>query len=215
VAMELSSLKLFNTRNLYVAIEVTPDSLPREIRAAGYRLIMENHPDHSSLSQSSVPSERCLLVWRILRLLTNGEKRKAYDLWGECADLDNSDDGVTRWGNLLRLCGELIKSPEDTAYNNFRQNYKGSQLEIEDIKAAYRLGRGCMDHVIKQVPLMTARDEPRIRRLIAQGIRSQELPSYRLFQNETATKRKRRHKKYGGLGDEEKQNRVIDRMLDA
>ncbi|XP_064924272.1 dnaJ homolog subfamily C member 9 isoform X2 [Columba livia] len=86
-----------------------------------------------------------------------------------------------------------VKDIED-----FEKNYKDSEEELADIKAAYVDFEGDMDRILESVLCADYTDEPRIRKIIEKAIDSGEVPSYKAFVKESKQKmsaRKRRAEK--------------------
>ncbi|KFP92817.1 DnaJ subfamily C member 9, partial [Haliaeetus albicilla] len=86
-----------------------------------------------------------------------------------------------------------VKDIED-----FEKNYKGSEEEVADVKAAYMDFEGDMDSIMQSVLCADYTDEPRIRKIIEKAIESGEVPRYKSFVKESKQKmtaRKRRVEK--------------------
>ncbi|XP_022228724.1 J domain-containing protein CG6693-like [Drosophila obscura] len=202
------SWRLFRTRDIYKVLDVPRWAMPREIRSAAYQLIMKEHPNQRAANQPQRALDRCKLVFRIMSILTNDKQRALYDSPSEFPQERASSELNLAFSTVLSLCGWLIKDSQDQSGVNavFRNNYKGSHLELLDIKAAYTLGKGCMDRLIIELPLMTVKDEPRIRKIIKKLTKSKELPVYSKFINESLEKRRRRRLKFAVYDSYEEQS---------
>lgn len=78
---------------------------------------------------------------------------------------------------------------------NYEKNYKGSDLELLDLKKAYLAGKGDMDLILELVPFTNTDEEPRIKERIEHLIESGEVPRYEQLFNENKQKTSRRKRK--------------------
>ncbi|XP_002138671.2 J domain-containing protein CG6693-like [Drosophila pseudoobscura] len=189
---------MFGTRDFYKVLDVSRGAMPRAIRSAAYQLIMAEHPGQRPAKQRRKALQKCHLVYRIMSILTNDKQRALYDSPSEFPPESASCELDLAFATALDLCACLLGNRQDRSgvCELFQKHYKGSQLELADIKAAYTLGKGCMDRLFIELPLMTVRDEPRIRKIIKKLIKSNELPEYSKFINESVEKRRRRRLKF-------------------
>ncbi|KAH8412818.1 hypothetical protein KR009_005931, partial [Drosophila setifemur] len=225
-------MRHFKSQDIYQVLDISQESLSRDIRASCYQLIMREHPDLKPSVGRVEALQKCRLVARILRVFTDDKLRALYDAHGKgIAEVESAFSSISSSSSgggdaqeeenpfniMLAECLDLTGSYSDTGlfspFVNFHLNYKGSQLERMDIREAYRVGKGCMDRIIIELPLMTVQDEPRIRRIIRRLIKDEVLPSYPGFIREPLLKRRNRHTKFAFLTEEEKQDRFIVRML--
>ncbi|EDW74117.1 uncharacterized protein Dwil_GK21760 [Drosophila willistoni] len=209
------SWRLFKARNVYDVLDIPPESLPRHIREAAYQLILHEHPDLKPLTERIDGFDKCRLVHKILLILTDAKKRAAYDERGDLGPLPSPSQMDQSLSTLLGQCFALRKFPLDGTgvRENFLRNYKGSLLEKEDIKAAYFLGKGSMDRILTEVPLMTVSDEKRVKKIIKGLIKIKELKVYKKFENDAADKRRSRKKRFAAFTVEEQHNKAMDELL--
>lgn len=87
-----------------------------------------------------------------------------------------------------------VKDIED-----FEKNYKGSEEEVADVKAAYMDFEGDMDSIMQSVLCADYTDEPRIRKIIEKAIESGEVPRYKSFVKESKQKMTARKRRVGSI----------------
>lgn len=104
------------------------------------------------------------------------------------ADKSCNSRGVTC---LLQI---TVKDIED-----FEKNYKGSEEEVADVKAAYMDFEGDMDSIMQSVLCADYTDEPRIRKIIEKAIESGEVPRYKSFVKESKQKMTARKRRVGSI----------------
>ncbi|XP_055312282.1 J domain-containing protein CG6693-like [Sitodiplosis mosellana] len=182
--------KYFGTKDIYKLMNLTKDSLPKDVKKAYHRLSLQVHPDRVAESGKEEATEKFKILTKINGVLTDSSKKALYD---EQGIIDDDGESDLNWVKLWR---EYFKPITTTDIENFHQNYIGSETEERDIRKAYLGGNGCINFMMDSVPFMTVEDEPRIMALVKGWIASGDLPEYKLFTEEPEAKRKRRHKKY-------------------
>ena len=119
--------------------------------------------------------------------MSDADKRAIYDETGEV-----EDDIVTQerdWDAYWRLLFHKI-TVEDIA--EFENEYKGSEEERNDLKAAYLDYEGDMDVIMENVLCGTIEDDDRFREIIEDLISKENLPKFPAFVNEGKKKKKAR-----------------------
>lgn len=104
---------------------------------------------------------------------------------------------VNKWCNsrsVTCLLQITVKDIED-----FEKNYKGSEEEVADVKAAYMDFEGDMDSIMQSVLCADYTDEPRIRKIIEKAIESGEVPRYKSFVKESKQKMTARKRRVGSI----------------
>ncbi|XP_031632578.1 J domain-containing protein CG6693 [Contarinia nasturtii] len=192
--------KYFGTKDIYKLMNLTKDSLEKDVKKAYYKLSLQVHPDRVSESEKEDATEKFKVLTKINAVLTDPDKKALYDQQGI---IDDDGDSDCNW---LKLWREFFKPITTTDIENFHQKYIGSETEERDIRKAYLGGKGCINFMMNSVPFMTVEDEPRIMEKVKEWISSGELPEYEQFTNEPKAKRNRRHKKYAR---EAKESEVI------
>ncbi|XP_009994711.1 PREDICTED: dnaJ homolog subfamily C member 9 [Chaetura pelagica] len=153
------------------------------------------------------------LLSKAYAVLSDAEQRAVYDEQGTVDEEGEVLGGERDWLEYWRL---LFKKITTKDIEDFEKNYKNSEEELADIKAAYVDSEGDMDRIMDSLLCVDYTDEPRIREVIEKAIESGEVPSYKAFVKESKQKkmaRKRRAEREAkeaeatkeelGLGDED------------
>lgn len=184
----------FGTRDVYELFEVTKDALPKDIKKAYYKLSLKVHPDRVSEGEKERATEKFKILSKLHQILSDKDKRALYD--GQGIIEDDDDDYESKLGNWLELWKKIFKPLTTEDIDNYQREYVGSELERGDIKKAYLSGKGCINHMFNEVPFIQVKDEPRLQTIVRELIDAGEVPEYKIFTQEPAQKRNRRHKKY-------------------
>ncbi|EDV93767.1 J domain-containing protein CG6693 [Drosophila grimshawi] len=183
--------KYFETRDVYKLMGIVKDAKEKEIKKAYHKLSLLVHPDRVPEAQKEESTEKFKVLSKIYQVLTDPAKRALYD---EQAIIDDDDEGkLTNW---LDLWSKIFKPLTVEDISNYEKEYVGSELERTDIKKAYLGGKGCMNYIMNHVPFMKVEDEPRFQEIVAAMIAANDVPEYKIFTEEPAAKRTKRHKKY-------------------
>lgn len=184
--------KYFNTRNLYELLEIPKESLEKDIKKAYYKISLKVHPDRVPEDEKEVATEKFKVLANVHQVLTDKNKKALYDEQGIIEDSDD-EGSLSTW---LELWKKIFKPITTEEIENYEKEYIGSELERADIKKAYLGGKGCINHIINSVPFIAVESEPRLKKIVQEMIDAEEVPEYKIFTNEPAAKRKRRHQKY-------------------
>ncbi|XP_058697352.1 dnaJ homolog subfamily C member 9 [Poecile atricapillus] len=184
----------FGTADLYGVLGVRRGATPQEIRRGYHRVSLRLHPDRVPPEQKEEATRRFQILGKVYAVLSDENQRAAYDETGmvdeDAEALQDGRDWLEYWHLLFKV---TVKDIED-----FQNNYKNSEEELADVKAAYVNFKGDMDRIMESVMCVDYTDEPRIREMIKQGIDSGELPSFKAFVKESKQKmmsRRRRAEK--------------------
>ncbi|XP_062435642.1 dnaJ homolog subfamily C member 9 [Rhea pennata] len=205
----------FGSADLYRVLGVAKGAAPGEIRRGYRRAALRVHPDRAEAGSREEATRRFQVLGRAYAVLSDAERRAVYDEQGTVEEEEEAE--VLRperdWQEYWRL---LFKKITIKDIEDFEKNYKDSEEELDDIKAAYVDFEGDMDKIMESVLCVEYTDEPRIRKIIQEAIDSGELPAYKAFVKESKQKmnaRKRRAEKEAreaektkeelGLGDGE------------
>ncbi|EDW68391.1 J domain-containing protein CG6693 [Drosophila virilis] len=183
--------KYFETRDVYKLMGIAKDAKEKEIKKAYHKLSLLVHPDRVPDAQKDESTEKFKVLSKIYQVLTDTQKRALFD---EQGIIDDDDEGkLTNW---LDLWSKIFKPLSEEDICNYEKEYVGSEMERTDIKKAYLGGKGCMNYIMNHVPFMKVEDEPRFKEIVAAMIAADEVPEYKIFTEEPAAKRNKRHKKY-------------------
>jgi len=181
---------LFGVKDLYEVLHLTKAASESEIKRAYRKKSLEVHPDRASEADRKVATEKFQCLSRVYTVLSDPEKRALYDESGEV-----DDDVVVQerdWDAYWRLLFKKI-TVEDIA--EFEKEYKGSEEERNDLKAAYLDYEGDMDTIMENVLCATIEDEDRFKEIIEKLISEEDLPKFPAFVNEGKKKKKARKQK--------------------
>ncbi|XP_065495449.1 dnaJ homolog subfamily C member 9 [Caloenas nicobarica] len=184
----------FGSPDLYRVLGVRREASAQEIRRGYHRASLRVHPDRAEPGAKEEATRRFQILGRAYAVLSDAEQRALYDEQGAVGEQDaalGERDWLQHWRLLFKKI--TVKDIED-----FEKNYKDSEEELADIKAAYVDFEGDMDRIMESVLCADYTDEPRIRKIIEKAIDSGEVPSYKAFVKESKQKmiaRKRRAEK--------------------
>jgi len=195
--------KLFGTKNLYGVLGLDPEKkdsfTEKDIKRSYYKCSLKYHPDRvqndgTTSEEMDLATKRFQMLGKVYAILSDSEKRKLYDESGiideEGATDDNFDWGVSYWRTLFKKV-----TPEDI--ENFKRDYKGSQEELDDMKAHYLKYKGDMDKIYECAYCVdTEEDRERIRSLLQQMVDQGDVEHFAKFdKQETEAMKKRRLRK--------------------
>ncbi|XP_036326639.1 J domain-containing protein CG6693 [Rhagoletis pomonella] len=186
--------KYFGERDIYKMLELEKSALPKDIKKAYYKLSLQVHPDRVKDDDKSNATEKFKVLSKVYQVLSDNDRRGLYDEQGIIDEEDDITEGkLSSWLDLWR---QMFKKLTVEDISNYEKSYVGSELERNDMKKAYLLGKGCINRIMNEVPFFNVKDEPRLQKIIREMIDAGEVPEYKIFTNEPAQKRQRRHTKY-------------------
>lgn len=200
--------KFFDTRDVYKLMSLEKTASEKEVKKAYHKLSLLVHPDRVPEEQKAEATEKFKVLSKLYQVLTDTQKRALYD---EQGIIDDDDDGDSKLSSWLELWSKIFKPITEEEINTYEKEYIGSELECTDIKKAYLGGKGCINYLMNHVPFMKVEDEPRIQKIVEGWIAAGEVPEYKIFTEEPAAKRKKRHQKYAR---ESKEAKVIKERID-
>lgn len=103
------------------------------VKKAYHQLSLLVHPDRVEEDIKAEATEKFKVLGRIYSILSDNEKRKIYDQSGQY-DEESEEVMMRNWADYWKSLFKKI-SVEDI--NNYEKNYKGSDIEIKDLKRAY------------------------------------------------------------------------------
>lgn len=191
--------KYFDTRDVYKLLGITKDAKDKDIKKAYHKVSLLVHPDRVPEAQKEESTEKFKVLSKIYQVLTDPQRRALFD---EQGIIDDDDEGkLATW---MELWEKIFKPITVEDISNYEKEYIGSDVERRDIKMAYLGGKGCINYMMNHVPFMAVEDEPRIKEVVAGMIESEEVPEYKIFTEEPAAKRNKRHRKYARESEEAK-----------
>ncbi|XP_077288428.1 J domain-containing protein CG6693 [Arctopsyche grandis] len=200
-------LKYYNSRDLYEVLQVDKNASEKDIKKAYHRLSLKVHPDRVSEEEKLEATEKFKVLGKVHSILSDRSKKLAYD---ETGAFDEEEDEISErnWKDYWRMLFKPITEDDIVTYE---RNYKGSELEMKDLKKAYLEGEGDMDYITDSTPFARVSDEPRLIEILQKMIDDGEVPEYELFINEPEKKKATRHKKAAREAQEvENLNKMIE-----
>lgn len=162
------------------------------VKKAYHKLSLLVHPDRVEESNKAEATEKFKVLGRIHSVLGDKEKRKIYDESGQFDD-DADETAMRDWTAYWRM---LFKEITIEDINNYEKNYKGSEIELKDLKRAYVDSKGNMDYILETVPFTNCDDEPRLHELVRKMIDDGEVEEYKSFTKEPEAKKLKRRRKW-------------------
>lgn len=91
------------------------------------------HPDRVPEELKNEATEKFKVLGLIHSILSNNTKRKVYDETGQFDD-ETNEESMRNWSDYWR---SLFKEITVQDINNYERSYKGSEMEVKDLKRAY------------------------------------------------------------------------------
>ncbi|XP_053547868.1 dnaJ homolog subfamily C member 9 [Bombina bombina] len=189
--LESCSLHL-GTSDLYQALGVRKEASEAEVRRGYHKASLKVHPDRVPEPDKEAATAKFQVLGKVYAVLSDKEQRTLYDEQGIVDDESESVSKDRNWEEYWRL---LFKKLTVEDIKAFEEKYKESEEEKADVIQAYMDFEGDMDSIMESVLCVTHEDEPRIREIINQAIKSKEVPSYNTFVKESKKKREQRGKR--------------------
>ncbi|XP_044734477.1 dnaJ homolog subfamily C member 9 [Chrysoperla carnea] len=184
--------KFFESRDFYEILKIDKNASEKEVKKAYHKLSLLVHPDRVEESNKAEATEKFKVLGRIHSVLGDKEKRKIYDESGQFDD-DADETAMRDWTAYWRM---LFKEITIEDINNYEKTYKGSEIELKDLKRAYVDSKGNMDYILETVPFTNCDDEPRLHELVRKMIDDGEVQEYKSFTQEPEAKKLKRRRKW-------------------
>jgi len=181
----------FNTKDLYGVLEVEKDAKEGDIKKSYRRLSLKWHPDrHADASEEKRGeiTKKFQTLSKVHFILSDDDKRAYYDNTGSIVGEDNLDSEAN-WDEYWRVLFPKVTVKD---IDSFFAKYTGSEEERNDLKKVYCQYDGDMDKISES---MIGFDEERHREMLEEMIKSEDVPEFEAFTNETARNKERRAKK--------------------
>jgi len=190
--------ELFNATNLYAVLGLIPENATeastKEIKRAYYKSSLKFHPDRvqnedgASGDQKTLATRRFQLLGKVYAVLSDSETKKIYDETG-CVDEECDVDDGRNWEEYWRL---LFKKVTVEDIEKFKSKYKGTQEEIDDLKAQYLSHEGDMELIYESSICVDSEDDrDRIRSILQHLIDEGDLERFPKFNRKETEKQKR------------------------
>lgn len=182
----------FGTRDIYQVFGVPKNAEERVLKKAYHKLSLLVHPDRVADEEKIVATEKFKILSKLYQVVTDKDKRALYDEQG----IVDEDEYESKFENWMEVWKKLFKPLTTEDIINYEKSYVNSQLERSDIRKWYMKGKGCINVLVNEVPFLKVEDEPRLQTIVREMINAGEVPEYKIFTEEPAAKRQRRHKKH-------------------
>nr|XP_021187720.2 dnaJ homolog subfamily C member 9 [Helicoverpa armigera] len=195
--------KYFQTTNLYEVLQIPETASDKEVKKAYHKLSLKVHPDRVEEDEKLEATEKFKVLGSIHEILTDKDKRSIYD---ETKFVDDDDFNVIvdrDWGIYWRC---LFKKITDEDIRAYEKEYVGSEVERQDIKQVYLTAKGDMNYIVDHVQFARTDQEPRIREIVNEMIKTGEVPEYKIFTHEPASRRQKR------IAKEKKEAKLAEEM---
>lgn len=184
-------LKYFHSRCLYEVLGAAKNASANDVKKAYYKMSLKVHPDRANEETRVLATEKFQILGRVYAILSDQDKRDAYD---ETGCVDDEDCAQERdWDSYWRL---LFKNVTFEDIEKFKKKYQDSEEECNDLKDNYKMFKGDMDKIMDHLPCAEMDDEPRLREILVRCIKENEILDYPAFTKETKSKREKRKKRF-------------------
>lgn len=163
---------LFGSSDFYTILNVARDAELETVKRAYKKLALSVHPDRVPEAERGEANKRFQALSMIAETLLDADRRAIYDESGLTenilAGLDAQGDWYAYWRNLFP--GITLQD-----ITNFRERYRGSEEEREDIKKSYIKNDGDLLKIVDDIVCAEFDDIERIRGIIDELIGENEL----------------------------------------
>ena len=193
----------FGDKSIYEILEIAKTASDEDIKRAYRKLALKHHPDKGGDAK----------MFQALSLahsiLSDPEKRKAYDETGDVEAEETSQD-YAFWYEYFR---GLFPKISVSDIEKFSDNYIGSEEEKSDIIAAYKEHGGDLKKIMETVMLAEDGDEHRICTVIDNAIQDGELKSCKKYAStrisEAVSEKRKQKKNAKSVGSAESLEQLI------
>jgi DnaJ family protein C protein 9 len=171
--------------DLYATLGVPRDADGASIKKAYLKLARDTHPDKHPDDESA--KERFQAIGHAYQVLGDAERRRLYD---ESGIVDEQGSGS--FATMYDFWRDFYERVTLDKIDQLAAEYRGSEEEAADLRAAYTAAKGDMSKVLDRMMHATIDDEPRFRELLSAWIADGSLPQLSAFVSEPETKRRKR-----------------------
>lgn len=175
----------------YAVLAVPQDATPDQIKTAYRKAALKYHPDKASEADKAAAHTKFQEIAFAHAILSDGRRRKRYDITGRTEDSLDLDDDTFDWVSYYREQYKDVVTAD--VIENFANKYKGSEEEKRDVLSWFEKCEGKMTKLYKNVMLSDpAEDEERFRGIIDAAIESGEVEGYKAYTEESENSIKKR-----------------------
>ncbi|GCB18810.1 uncharacterized protein C167.05 [Aspergillus awamori] len=179
--------------DLYELLGVDEKATQDQIRAAYKKKALKHHPDKAPPSKKEEANTKFQQIAYAYAVLSDERRREIFDRTGSTEEALQEDDGFD-WMEFYRE--QFATAIDVDAIDKLKQEYQGSEEEVNDILQAYELHRGDMDRIYESVMLCNViDDDERFRAIIDSAIADGRAQEYKKYTEEPVKKRQARLKR--------------------
>ena len=169
----------------YDILEIARDASEDAVKKAYRKLALKHHPDKASEQDKDIAKTTFQRLAFAYAILSDPARRSRYDATGSTSEsiLDAEGDDFD-WLSFYRSQFENVVTEERV--HKFRDEYKHSDEERDDLLAAYKKYEGDMDKIYQTVMLSNVlEDDGRFRNTIEDAIEAGEVESFANYTEES------------------------------
>jgi len=166
----------------------TRDASADAIKKAYLQRARETHPDKCPGDASA--HERFQALGRAYSILRDPEKRQTYDAAGIVDD--GPSVGEAQW---TAFWNDFFTRVTSERIDALAAEYRGSEEEAADLRAAYLEAKGDMGGIIDRMMCSTAEDEPRFREMLQADLEAGTVRRFKAFEAEPAARKAKRQQR--------------------
>ncbi|KAL4910053.1 hypothetical protein BDW74DRAFT_144330 [Aspergillus multicolor] len=179
--------------DLYQILGVKEDASPDQIKSAYRKLALKHHPDKAPADAREEANQQFQKIAFAYAILSDTRKRQRFDLTGSTAEAVDLDDDFD-WVDFYRE--QFSTAIDANVLARFKNEYQGSEEEINDVLTAYENYEGDLDRVYESVMLSNVLDDDnRFRAIIDKAIEDEKVVEYKNYTDEPEKKRQQRLKR--------------------
>ncbi|CAA2983089.1 Hypothetical predicted protein [Olea europaea subsp. europaea] len=165
-------------KSLYEILGVEKTANQQEIKKAYYKLVLRLHPDKNPDDEEA--KEKFQQLQKVISILGDEEKRAVYDQTGCIDDADLAEDVIQ---NLQTFFRAMYKKITEADIEEFEANYRGSDLEKNDLIEMYKKYNGNMGRLFCCMLCSDPKlDSHRFKDIIDEAIAAGELRSTKSYE---------------------------------
>jgi len=176
--------------DLYGLLGVERDASAEAIKKAYLRRARVEHPDKNPDDPGA--QVRFQALGRAYSTLRDPEKRKVYDAAGIVDEGGSSAMGEAQW---TAFWNDFYTRVTTERIDALAAEYRGSDEEAADLRAAYVEARGDMGGIIDRMMCSSVEDEPRFREMLRADLAAGAVRRFKAFEGESASRKQKRQQR--------------------
>lgn len=174
----------------YEVLSLDRTATSEQIKAAYKKAALKHHPDKVVTSDKDEANKRFQEIAFAYAILSDDKRRKRYDTTGNTAETLDDDD--FNWADYFQSQTKFTRE----AYDQFKNEYQGSDEERKDVLRVYEEHEGDMDALYEEIMCSNVLDDDdRFRKIVDGAITAGDVDAYGKYTKENKAKRKKRIQK--------------------